>query len=95
MSADARLAHLKVDLGLPRPTADQVTYLSALLTQAEGYIARQGAALTESDDDDMLVSALAAWMYRTRAMADAPRLPPMLRTQINDRLCAQKMEADA
>lgn len=95
MSADARFAHLKVDLGLLHPTEDQAAYLRSLLTQAEGYISRQGVELEDGDDDDMLAAALAAWMYRTRAMADAPRLPPMLRSQINDRLCSQKMEADA
>ena len=91
MSASARMAHLKVDIGLLHPSDEQMVYLWGLLAQAEGYIVRQGVTLEDSDDDDMLAASTAAWMYRIRATADAPRLPPMLRSQINDRLCSQKM----
>ena len=95
MSADLRLRYLQTDLGLRHVGEDQQMYLAGLLTQAAAFVQRRGVALDEgSDADDMLVAMVAAWMYRARATATQPPLPPMIRCEIHDRLAAQKMRGD-
>lgn len=93
MSAGLRFDLLKVDLGILTCAEPQELYLRGLLTSAEGFILRRGVPLHDgSDEDDMLVASVAAWMYRARGTADRAQLPRNLDIQLKDRLCAAKME---
>lgn len=92
MSAVLRFDLLKVDLGVMTCADQQELYLRSLLTSAEGFILRRGVPLNDdSDEDDMLVASVAAWMYRARGTVDRAQLPRNLDIQLKDRLCAAKM----
>jgi len=92
-----QLTLLKVDLGLMRPSDNQLTYLSSLLEMAASAIKREGITLqAENLEDDMLVEMYAAWLYRKRAndgnTSFAVGMPRMLRYQLNNKLITQKMQ---
>lgn len=92
MSADLRLSYMKVDLGILSCADQQDLYMRGLLTTAESFLRRRGVALAEdSDEDDMLVGSVAAWMYRARGSTDRASLPRNLDIMIKDRICAEKM----
>lgn len=92
MSADLRLSYMKVDLGILTCADQQDLYMRGLLTTAESFLRRRGVALAEdSDEDDMLVGSVAAWMYRARGSTERASLPRNLDILIKDRICAEKM----
>lgn len=92
MSAGLRFELLKVDLGILTCADQQETYLRSLLASADGFLRRRGVAPAEgSEEDDLLVASVAAWMYRARGTTDRAQLPRNLDIQIKDRLCASKM----
>ena len=92
-----QLTLLKVDLGLMRPTEDQLTYLGHLLNAARQRITKEGIALTDGNaDHDALVVMYAAWMYRKRAQQpDQQAMPRMLRYQLNCELANQHTQEAA
>lgn len=93
MAATEQLALLKTDLGMYGPIPDALeTYLKTLLFAAGAQIAREGVTLEPASiEDDALIAAHAAWLYRKRASDDAAPLSKMIRRQLNDRLVAQNM----
>ena len=93
MAASERLALLKTDLGFFGTLPEQlVSYLDTLLSVAEDMIRREGVRLNTTIEDDALVAAYAAWLYRKRASETEMPLSRMLRWQLNVRLVGQKME---
>lgn len=67
MSADLRLTYMMVDLGILQCADQQKIYLRGLLTAADAFLRRRGVTLDDnSDEDDLLVGSVAAWMYRAR-----------------------------
>ena len=79
MSADLRLTYMMVDLGILSCADQQKIYL-------------RGVTLDDnSDEDDLLVGSVAAWMYRARGSADRATLPKNLDIVIKDRICHEKM----
>lgn len=92
MSADLRLTYMKVDLGILSCADQQELYIRGLLTTAESFVRRRGITLADdSDEDDMLVGSVAAWMYRARGTTERAALPRNLDIMIKDRLCHEKM----
>ena len=55
--------------------------------RATGYL----TLADDSDEDDMLVGSVAAWMYRARGNTERAALPRNLDIMIKDRLCHEKM----
>lgn len=95
MSADLRLSYMKVDLGILTCADQQDLYMRGLLTTADSFLRRRGITLAEdSDEDDMLVGSVAAWMYRARGSAERASLPRNLDILIKDRICAEKMRGN-
>lgn len=93
MTDAERLALLKIDLQLMTNAFD--AYLLQLLAAARGFIAREGATLTQSAEDEQLLRMYAAYLYRKRA-EDAPVMPRMLRWALNNRIFSEKVgDADA
>ncbi len=86
-----RLALLKIDLQLMTNAFDD--YLLALLGAAREMIAREGARLTESAEDEQLLRMYAAYLYRKRA-EDKPDMPRMLRWALNNRIFSGKARED-
>ena len=80
------LTMLKIDLQISSTALD--TMLSALITQAQAAIAREGITLTNSVEDDMLVVQYAAYVYRQRR--DNTGMPRFLRWMLNNRLISEK-----
>lgn len=82
-----RLAILKVDLEVMTNKKD--VYLQQLLSTAASLISREGVTLADSIEDDMLQVMYAAYLYRKRAVENAP-MPRMIRYALNNRLMAEK-----
>lgn len=80
------LTMLKNDLQISSTALD--TMLSALITQAQAAIAREGITLTNSVEDSMLVVQYAAYVYRQRR--DNTGMPRFLRWMLNNRLISEK-----
>ncbi len=92
MSAALRLSYMMVDLGMYACADQQELYLRGLLTTAESFLRRRGITPAEdSDEDDLLVGSVAAWMYRARGNTERAALPRNLDIMIKDRLCHEKM----
>ena len=93
MNDETMLAMLKVDLGIIATAYD--TRLGQVLNVAKAEIAKEGAALNtaSSVSDANLCIMYAAWMWRKRDTMEA--MPRMLRWQLNNRIFAEKMRADA
>lgn len=92
MPAELRFDLMKIDLGILTCAYPQEVYMRSLLASAEAFIRRRGVTISAcSDEDDMLVASVAAWMYRARGNADRAALPRNLDIQIKDRLCQEKM----
>lgn len=92
MSADLRLTYMMVDLGILQCADQQKNYLRGLLTAADAFLRRRGVTLDDnSDEDDLLVGSVAAWMYRARGSTDRASLPKNLDVIIKDRICHEKM----
>lgn len=89
--ADIRLALLKSDLQMMTEKLD--TYLGTLLSAASQMIVREGVALTDSEEDQMLQVMYAAYLYRRRHAPESgnePGMPRMLRYALNNRLLSEK-----
>lgn len=81
------LAALKVDLGLVTTGYDE--RLNEYIESAKTEIARQGATLDLTDQDDaMLVVQYASWMWRKRDTGEG--MPRMVRYALNNRIFAEK-----
>jgi len=80
------LTMLKIDLQISSTALD--TMLSALITQTQAAIAREGITLTNSVEDSMLVVQYAAYVYRQRR--DNTGMPRFLRWMLNNRLISEK-----
>lgn len=77
---------LKIDLGITVSAYDE--RLQALITTAQKMIAREGVTLTDSAEDQQLVVAYAAWLWRRRDSGAG--MPRMLRYLLNNRLFSEK-----
>jgi len=77
---------LKIDLGITVTAYDE--RLEALLETARQMIAREGITLTDSAEDQQLVVAYAAWLWRRRDSGAG--MPRMLRYLLNNRLFSEK-----
>lgn len=77
---------LKIDLGITVSAYDE--RLQALITTAQQMIAREGITLTDSAEDQQLVVAYAAWLWRRRDSGAG--MPRMLRYLLNNRLFSEK-----
>lgn len=86
--ANALLPSLKADLGISTDAFNGrlIEYLKA----AQQAITRQGAALTGSFEDNMLVIQYAAWTWRRRDTGEG--MPRMLRVALNNRIFSQHMQ---
>lgn len=92
MSADLRLTYMMVDLGILSCADQQKLYMRGLLAAADAFLRRRGVTLNDdSDEDDLLVASVAAWMYRARGSTDRATLPKNLDVMIKDRICHEKM----
>ena len=74
---------LKIDLQISSAALD--TYLQTLIDAARGYIQKEGAVLTASSADCLLVEMYAAYLYRQRREEDV-QMPRMLRWALNNRV---------
>ena len=82
------LTALKIDLGLVTDAYD--SRLTEYIEAAKKEIARQGATLDLTDQDDaMLVVQYASWMWRKRDTGEG--MPRMIRYALNNRTFAEKM----
>lgn len=85
------LVMLKVDLGITTTAYD--TRLTQYLTSAKEMIEREGATLNTTDlEDAQLVVMYAGWMWRKRDSGEG--MPRMLRWTLNNRIIAEKMNAE-
>lgn len=85
------LAMLKVDLGITTTAYD--TRLTQYINSAKEMIGTEGVTLNTTDmEDAQLVVMYAGWLWRKRDNGDA--MPRMLRWTLNNRLFAEKMNAE-
>lgn len=85
------LAMLKVDLGITTTAYD--TRLTQYINSAKEMIGTEGITLDTTDlEDAQLVVMYAGWLWRKRDNGDA--MPRMLRWTLNNRLFAEKMNAE-
>ena len=85
------LAMLKVDLGITTTAYD--TRLTQYINSAKEMIVTEGVTLDTTDlEDAQLVVMYAGWLWRKRDNGDA--MPRMLRWTLNNRLFAEKMNAE-
>ena len=85
------LAMLKVDLGITTTAYD--TRLTQYINSAKEMIGTEGITLNTTDlEDAQLVVMYAGWLWRKRDNGDA--MPRMLRWTLNNRLFAEKMNAE-
>ena len=77
---------LKIDLGITGTAYDE--RLQQYLNTAAEMITREGVTLTDSDEDQQLQVAYAAWLWRRRDSGAG--MPRMLRYLLNNRLLSEK-----
>ena len=87
MSEQDILKILKIDLQISVSALDE--YLLFLITSAKKFILKEGIALTNSQDDALLVEMYAAYLHRKRK-EQQNELPRMLRWALNNRLFSEK-----
>ena len=87
MSEQDILKILKIDLQISVSALDE--YLLFLITSAKKFILKEGIALTNSQDDAVLVEMYAAYLYRKRK-EQQNEMPRMLRWALNNRLFSEK-----
>ena len=87
MSEQDILKILKIDLQISVSALDE--YLLFLITSATKFILKEGIALTNSQDDALLVEMYAAYLYRKRK-EQQNEMPRMLRWALNNRLFSEK-----
>ena len=83
---------LKATLGIS--VQDYDTTLSAYIGSAQEFIEREGITLTESDGDNLLVVAYAAWLWNSRNKIDKGEMPRLLRYNLNNRVFSEKMSEE-
>lgn len=86
--ATSLLSALKIDLRISTDAYDG--RLKEYLANAAEAIAREGAELSDSAEDQMLVVQYAAWTWRRRDTGEA--MPRMIRWALNNRIFSQHME---
>ena len=86
--ADALIPALKIELGIVTTLYDQRLY--AHLQSAQQAIAREGATLQATPEDDMLTIQYAAWTWRHRDSGAG--MPRMLRWALNNRIFSEHMQ---
>ncbi len=86
--ATSLLPALKIDLRISTDAFD--ARLKEYLQNATAAITREGAELTDSAEDKMLVVQYAAWTWRRRDTGEA--MPRMIRWALNNRIFGQHME---
>lgn len=85
------LTMLKVDLGITTTAYD--TRLTQYINSAKEMIGTEGVTLDTTDlEDAQLVVMYAGWLWRKRDNGDA--MPRMLRWTLNNRLFAEKTNAE-
>ena len=85
------LAMLKVDLGIRTTAYD--TRLTQYINSAKEMIGTEGVTLNTTDmEDAQLVVMYAGWLWRKRDSGEG--MPRMLRWTLNNRLFAEKMNAE-
>ena len=87
MSEQDILKILKIDLQISVSALDE--YLLFLITSAKKFILKEGIALTNSQDDALLVEMYAAYLYSKRK-EQQNEMPRMLRWALNNRLFSEK-----
>lgn len=87
MSEQDILKILKIDLQISVSALDE--YLLFLITSAKKFILKEGIALTNSQDDALLVEMYAAYLHRKRK-EQQNEMPRMLRWALNNRLFSEK-----
>ena len=87
MSEQDILKILKIDLQISVSALDE--YLLFLITSTKKFILKEGIALTNSQDDALLVEMYAAYLYRKRK-EQQNEMPRMLRWALNNRLFSEK-----
>lgn len=92
MTAEERLTILKHDL--QRSSSVQDTYLSALLTQAEQAMYREGIINDGSTDYDMAVVDYASFLFRKRN-DPSMQMSRFLRYELNNLLFSQKLRGES
>lgn len=85
--ASTLLSGLKVDLGITTDAYND--RLLSYLQTAQARIEEEGAILTGSVDDQLLVVQYAAWMWKRRDTGEG--MPRMLRYALNNRIFSRKM----
>ena len=88
MSEQDILKILKIDLQISVSALDE--YLLFLITSAKKFILKEGIALTNSQDDALLVEMYAAYLYRKRK-EQQNEMPLMLRWALNNRIFSEKV----
>lgn len=86
-AAGVLLPSLKIDLGIVSDAYD--SRLTDYIQNAQAAITREGAVLTDSYEDNMLVIQYAAWTWRKRDTGEG--MPRMLRWALNNRIFGEKM----
>lgn len=87
-AAASLLPALKIELGIVTNAYD--TRLTAHLQSAQQAIAREGATLQSTPEDDMLTIQYAAWTWRYRDSGAG--MPRMLRWALNNRIFSEHMQ---
>lgn len=85
--ASTMLNGLKVDLGITTDAYND--RLLVYLQTAWARIEEEGASLTDSVDDQLLVVQYAAWLWKRRDTGEG--MPRMLRYALNNRIFSRKM----
>lgn len=86
MTDDVLVSRLKIDLGISTTAYDE--RLAQYIQSAKALIAREGATLTDSEEDAQLTLAYAAWMWRRRDSGEG--MPRMVRWMLNNRVFSEK-----
>lgn len=84
------LAALKIDLGITTDAFD--SRLNMYIEAAQQFITREGAELTDTAEDNQLVTMYAAWLWRRRDSMEG--MPRMLRWALNNRIFSEKMKEE-
>lgn len=91
MTAEERLAALKIDLGITATEYDN--RLAQYLTTAEARIQGEGVTLDPNDlDHESLVISYASWLWRKRDTGEG--MPRMVRYQLNNLIFHQHTESE-
>lgn len=90
MNENYILSIVKTSLQISSTAYD--SFLMSLIQMAQAAITREGAVLTTSEEDNVLVAMYASYLYRHRR-ENVP-MPRMLRWALNNRIFSEKAVAD-